>query len=60
VTKGRLGTLIWNCYKACGHDQTVAALDRLKEPERVQRTRFRSYRHLAAATGQGSAEGRRG
>ena len=31
VTKSRLGTLIWNCYKTCGHDLTVVALDRLKE-----------------------------
>jgi DNA-directed RNA polymerase subunit beta' len=31
VTKSRLGTLIWNCYKTCGHDRTVVALDRLKE-----------------------------
>ncbi|MCU0770773.1 MAG: DNA-directed RNA polymerase subunit beta' [Verrucomicrobia bacterium] len=31
VTKSRLGSLIWNCYQTCGHDRTVAALDRLKE-----------------------------
>jgi len=31
VSKGTLGEVIWNCYKACGHDDTVASLDRLKE-----------------------------
>ena len=31
VGKAQLGDLIWNCYKHCGHDKTVAALDRLKE-----------------------------
>lgn len=29
--KAQLGELIWNCYKLCGHERTVAALDRLKE-----------------------------
>jgi DNA-directed RNA polymerase subunit beta' len=29
--KTQLGELIWRCYKVCGHEQTIAALDRLKE-----------------------------
>jgi DNA-directed RNA polymerase subunit beta' len=29
--KSQLGDLIWNCYKICGHESTVATLDRLKE-----------------------------
>jgi DNA-directed RNA polymerase subunit beta' len=29
--KSQLGELIWNCYKHCGHEATVATLDRLKE-----------------------------
>jgi len=29
--KSNLGDLIWNCYKFCGHEQTVATLDKLKE-----------------------------
>jgi len=29
--KSQLGDLIWNCYKHCGHDKTVAMLDKLKE-----------------------------
>jgi DNA-directed RNA polymerase subunit beta' len=31
VGKAKLGDLIWTCYKVCGHDKTVATLDRLKE-----------------------------
>src|SRR5687767_11008322 len=31
VGKGQLGDLIWRCYKICGHEKTVVALDRLKE-----------------------------
>lgn len=31
VRKAELGDLIWKCYKICGHDKTVATLDRLKE-----------------------------
>jgi DNA-directed RNA polymerase subunit beta' len=31
VTKSGLGDLIWKCYKICGHEKTVAMLDRLKE-----------------------------
>jgi DNA-directed RNA polymerase subunit beta' len=31
VGKSQLGDLIWKCYKICGHEKTVAALDRLKE-----------------------------
>jgi DNA-directed RNA polymerase subunit beta' len=31
IGKGQLGDLIWNCYKHCGHERTVATLDRLKE-----------------------------
>ena len=29
--KSALGDLIWNCYKICGHEKTIIALDRLKE-----------------------------
>ncbi|MEO8425583.1 MAG: DNA-directed RNA polymerase subunit beta' [Verrucomicrobiota bacterium] len=29
--KSQLGDLIWRCYKICGHEKTVIALDRLKE-----------------------------
>jgi DNA-directed RNA polymerase subunit beta' len=29
--KAQLGDLIWRCYKVCGHERTVATLDRLKE-----------------------------
>jgi DNA-directed RNA polymerase subunit beta' len=29
--KSQLGDLIWKCYKAAGHDKTVAMLDKLKE-----------------------------
>jgi DNA-directed RNA polymerase subunit beta' len=29
--KSHLGDLIWNCYKFCGHEKTVATLDKLKE-----------------------------
>jgi DNA-directed RNA polymerase subunit beta' len=31
VKKSELGDLIWKCYKICGHDKTVAMLDKLKE-----------------------------
>jgi len=31
VKKSELGDLIWRCYKICGHDKTVAMLDKLKE-----------------------------
>ena len=31
VGKSGLGDLIWNCYKNCGHQKTIIALDRLKE-----------------------------
>src|SRR2546425_1012037 len=31
IGKGQLGDLIWRCYKICGHEKTVATLDRLKE-----------------------------
>ena len=31
VKKSELGELIWRCYKWCGHDKTVAMLDKLKE-----------------------------
>ena len=31
IGKGQIGELIWNCYKHCGHEKTVATLDRLKE-----------------------------
>src|SRR6185503_6720005 len=29
--KAQLGDLIWRCYKVCGHEKTVAMLDKLKE-----------------------------
>ncbi len=29
--KAQLGQVIWNCYKVCGHERTIVALDRLKE-----------------------------
>ncbi len=29
--KSQLGDIIWNCYKHCGHEKTILALDRLKE-----------------------------
>jgi len=29
--KAQLGDLIWRCYKICGHEKTVTALDKLKE-----------------------------
>ncbi len=29
--KSQLGQIIWNCYKLCGHERTIVALDRLKE-----------------------------
>ncbi len=29
--KAALGDMIWNCYKICGHEKTIIALDRLKE-----------------------------
>ncbi len=29
--KAQLGQIIWNCYKLCGHERTIVALDRLKE-----------------------------
>jgi DNA-directed RNA polymerase subunit beta' len=31
VGKSHLGDMIWNCYKICGHERTIATLDRLKE-----------------------------
>ena len=31
VNKGALGDIISNCYKYCGHDQTVKVLDELKK-----------------------------
>ncbi|HYV29158.1 MAG TPA: DNA-directed RNA polymerase subunit beta', partial [Candidatus Eisenbacteria bacterium] len=31
VGKTTLGNLIWKCYKICGHEKTVATLDKLKE-----------------------------
>jgi len=29
--KNELGDIIWNCYKVCGHEKTIVALDKLKE-----------------------------
>ncbi len=31
VSKSKLGDVIWNCYRHCGHEKTVVALDKLKE-----------------------------
>ncbi|HOW67816.1 MAG TPA: DNA-directed RNA polymerase subunit beta' [Candidatus Paceibacterota bacterium] len=31
IGKAQLGELIWTCYKICGHEKTVATLDKLKE-----------------------------
>ncbi len=31
VGKAQIGDLIMNCYKLCGHEQTVVTLDKLKE-----------------------------
>ncbi|MEW6161252.1 MAG: DNA-directed RNA polymerase subunit beta', partial [Verrucomicrobiota bacterium] len=31
IGKSQIGELIWNCYKHCGHEKTVATLDKLKE-----------------------------
>jgi len=31
VKKTDLGDIIWKCYKICGHEKTVAMLDKLKE-----------------------------
>ena len=31
VNKSALGDVIWRCYKVCGHEKTVIALDKLKE-----------------------------
>ena len=31
VSKSKLGDLIFNCYKHCGHERTVVMLDKLKE-----------------------------
>jgi DNA-directed RNA polymerase subunit beta' len=37
--KSQLGELIWNCYKFCGHEKTVATLDKLKELGFLEATR---------------------
>jgi DNA-directed RNA polymerase subunit beta' len=29
--KKKLGEIIWNCYKFCGHEKTIVTLDQLKE-----------------------------
>ncbi|MBI2948123.1 MAG: DNA-directed RNA polymerase subunit beta' [Verrucomicrobia bacterium] len=39
IGKSQLGELIWNCYKHCGHEKTVATLDRLKEMGFYEATR---------------------
>ncbi len=31
VSKSKLGDVIWNCYRQCGQEKTVVALDKLKE-----------------------------
>ena len=31
MVKNQLGNIIWQCYKVCGHEATVHALDKLKE-----------------------------
>jgi DNA-directed RNA polymerase subunit beta' len=37
--KSQLGDLIWNCYKVCGHEKTVVALDKMKEMGFFEATR---------------------
>ncbi|HRI14204.1 MAG TPA: DNA-directed RNA polymerase subunit beta' [Verrucomicrobiota bacterium] len=37
--KSKLGDLIFNCYKVCGHERTVATLDKLKEIGFAEATR---------------------
>ena len=39
MNKGALGDIIWNCYKICGHDDTVRVLDLLKELGFAEATR---------------------
>ncbi|MBX3731736.1 MAG: DNA-directed RNA polymerase subunit beta' [Verrucomicrobiae bacterium] len=39
VGKSKLGDLIFNCYKVCGHERTVVTLDRLKEIGFAEATR---------------------
>jgi DNA-directed RNA polymerase subunit beta' len=39
IGKGQIGELIWNCYKHCGHEKTVATLDKLKELGFLEATR---------------------
>src|SRR2546422_2163079 len=39
IGKSQLGDLIWNCYKICGHEATVVALDKLKELGFLEATR---------------------
>jgi DNA-directed RNA polymerase subunit beta' len=31
IGKSQLGDMIWNCYKACGHERTTETLDKLKD-----------------------------
>ena len=37
--KSKLGDLIFNCYKVCGHERTVTTLDKLKEIGFAEATR---------------------
>jgi DNA-directed RNA polymerase subunit beta' len=39
VGKSKLGELILNCYKTCGHERTVVTLDKLKEIGFAEATR---------------------
>ncbi|MBL9172425.1 MAG: DNA-directed RNA polymerase subunit beta' [Verrucomicrobiales bacterium] len=39
VGKSKLGDLIFNCYKVCGHERTVVTLDKLKEIGFAEATR---------------------
>jgi len=39
VGKSKIGDLIFNCYKVCGHERTVTTLDRLKEIGFTEATR---------------------
>ncbi|MFM8358662.1 MAG: DNA-directed RNA polymerase subunit beta', partial [Verrucomicrobiota bacterium] len=49
VNKSRLGDLIFNCYKVCGHERTVQMLDKLKEVGFAEATRagYTVQRHEA-------------
>ena len=48
VGKSQLGDVIWRCYKFCGHEKTVHALDKLKEFGFREATRAGERRGLIA------------